>query len=224
MEFVKRMTRFQVALAAIIIGFVVAYMYYNVASSVTDIVQDAQSGIVVFYAAIIGAFLWALLSFSIYYLIRGYQQRYWFKTIGFALIALAVIGFTINTAIVAINSNNLLRQAADATTSPQRLRDLVDAEIGMGYELHNRIASNPSTPADVLESLYGIEGQIGTDIVLARNPNTPNHILTKLSQRQDSKWREQIISALKRNPKVKGNVLHFNRAMTLEETEPSNNP
>jgi hypothetical protein len=108
--------------------------------------------------------------------------------------------------------------STDPQTEPQRLRDLVGYQSGFGYEVDNRIASNPSTPIDVLESLYGIEGQIGTDMSLASNSHTPNHILIELSKRNDKLWREHILKSLERNPKVKGNELYFDTDMVLQET------
>ncbi|GEA13195.1 hypothetical protein KUL49_35700 [Alteromonas sp. KUL49] len=86
-----------------------------------------------------------------------------------------------------------------------------------GYEIDNRIASNPSTPVDVLESLYGLEGQIGTDMSLARNPNTPNYLLIELSKHPDEMWRPQITKILARNPKVINGTLFFDENMVLHE-------
>jgi hypothetical protein len=213
MEFLNKLTKLQAALMAIAISFSVAATQYTFQTNITDIVIDAQMGIVELYALASSALLWVLLSLSIYMLIRASMGFHRLKVVGFGLITIVLIGHAAHTALV---------DAADSSTSPERLRELVNAEIGLGYELHNRIANNSSTPVQVLESLYGIEGQIGTDLTLARNPNTPNHILIKLSKRHDSGWRKNIVNALQNNPKVRSNELYFDASMTLRETEKSN--
>jgi hypothetical protein len=94
-----------------------------------------------------------------------------------------------------------LVDASLATTSPQRLRELAGFDgIQAGYELDNRIASNPNTPPEVLRSLHGRADQVGTEMCLARNPNTPDDILHELANRNDD-WSQYITDSLKQNPK-----------------------
>lgn len=222
MEFLNKLTKLQAALMAIAISFSIAATQYTFQTNITDIVIDAQMGIVELYALASSALLWVLLSLSIYMLIRASMGFHRLKVVGFGFITIVLIGHAAHTVKSSIEINTALVDAADSSTSPERLRELVNAEISLGYELHNRIANNSSTPAQVLESLYGIEGQIGTDLTLARNPNTPNHILIKLSKRHDSGWRKNIVNALQNNPKVRSDELYFDASMTLRETEKSN--
>ena len=63
-----------------------------------------------------------------------------------------------------------LADAANPSTSPDRLRQLVHFDgIQAGYELDNRIASNPNSPDDALR-LLATKNQLGTNMCLARNP------------------------------------------------------
>lgn len=90
-----------------------------------------------------------------------------------------------------------LADAADPATSPERLVELVHFRGAQaGYELDNRIASNPQTPATALRLLYQRQN-IGTLMCLARNPNTPPDILDELSAYED----ELIQQSLSQNPK-----------------------
>jgi hypothetical protein len=88
--------------------------------------------------------------------------------------------------------------ASNPLTSPDRLRALVHFRgIQAGYELDNRIASNPNTPVEALRELYK-RGQLGTLMCLAANPNTPPDLLEKLSSNQD----EFVVKRLADNPKL----------------------
>ena len=115
-----------------------------------------------------------------------------------------------------------LIDSANPNTNPERLAELVGYQSGFGYEVDNRIARNPSTPVEVLESLYEKEGQIGTDMSLATTPNTQNHILIELSMRRDEFWRPRIIKRLQNNPKVKNGELFFDSEMVLNEAGNTN--
>lgn len=91
-----------------------------------------------------------------------------------------------------------LIDAADTSASPQRLAQLVHFDgIKAGYELDNRIASNPRTPVEALRLLHK-RNQSGTDMCLARNPNTPEDILEKLAEEND----ELIQRGLSQNPRL----------------------
>jgi len=73
-----------------------------------------------------------------------------------------------------------LVDAADLSTPAARLRELAHFDgVQAGHELDNRLASNPNTPPETLRELHG-RGQLGTDMLLGRNPNTPKDILPTL--------------------------------------------
>lgn len=94
-----------------------------------------------------------------------------------------------------------LVDAAAASTSPERLHDLASFDgIEAGYELDNRIASNPNTLPETLRLLHGRPDQVGTELCLARNPNTPDDILRELAARNDD-WAKYITDSLKLNPR-----------------------
>lgn len=78
-----------------------------------------------------------------------------------------------------------LADARDVNTSPERLRELAHFDgIQAGYELDNRLAANPSTPADVLRELAAKPDQLGTHMVLERNPRTPADVRERLNTKQ----------------------------------------
>jgi hypothetical protein len=75
-----------------------------------------------------------------------------------------------------------LVEARDPGTSPERLLQLASFRgIQAGYELDNRIASNSSASHETLKLLYD-RGELGTLMVLARNPETPHDILQLLAE------------------------------------------
>ncbi len=91
-----------------------------------------------------------------------------------------------------------LRLAESAHASAEQLDRLVDFDgIQAGYELDNRIAANSNTSTDSLRRLYE-RNNLGTNMVLARNPATPIEILEELAK-SDEKW---ITESLKRNPSL----------------------
>lgn len=78
-----------------------------------------------------------------------------------------------------------LADAANSTTSPDRLRELVHFDgIQAGYQLDNRLAANRGTPPDALRELAQRVDQIGTQMILAKNPHTPNDVFVKLRRAQ----------------------------------------
>ncbi len=71
-----------------------------------------------------------------------------------------------------------LADASNPGTSPTRLQELTQFHgIQSGYELDNRLASNPATPANALRELSHRREQTGTLACLRRNHNTPNDVL-----------------------------------------------
>jgi hypothetical protein len=91
-----------------------------------------------------------------------------------------------------------LADAANPSTSPQRLHELVDFPgVQAGYELDNRIADNPSTTPEDLRAL-SMRDQLGTKMKLAANPNTPADVLEKLFAEKDG----YVWNGLARNPNL----------------------
>jgi len=117
---------------------------------------------------------------------------------GLLMIWIAAIGWS---SFQYYQARRALVDAAEDSTPLERLRELAQFDgIQAGYELDNRLASNPSTPADTLRLLHGRPDQVGTEMCLARNPNTPDDILQALAARND-KWAKHIADSLKLNPK-----------------------
>jgi hypothetical protein len=93
-----------------------------------------------------------------------------------------------------------LVEARNPGTSPERLHQLASfGGIQAGYELDNRIASNSSASHETLQLLYD-RGELGTLMVLARNPETPGDILQLLAEHHlQNEW---IRRSLKGNPSL----------------------
>lgn len=216
MTLLKNLRLWQAVLIAVAFSFAVSFTAFNLQTRVTEIAPDAQSGIVIMYSLILNTVLWLVLSFAAFYFLQGLAQRYWFKSFVSGALSLLFIGYAGYMSVSAMQLSNALIAAADPSTPSQRLASLADAKLGYGYELDNRLAANPSTPVDTLRALYQRENQIGTDIKLARNANTPNSILIELSKRKDTNQRNAIIRALEANPKVINGELRFDAAMTLQ--------
>lgn len=90
-----------------------------------------------------------------------------------------------------------LADADNPATPAKRLAELAHFDgIQAGYELDNRIASNPNTSADTLRELHGRRDQVGTEMCLARNPNTPVDVLDELADHPD----EYVQRSLAQNP------------------------
>ncbi len=216
MTLLKNLRLWQAAVIAVTFSFVVSYSAFNLQTRVTEIAPDAQSGIVIMYSLILNAALWLALSIAAFYFLQGLAQKYRFKSVVSGALALLVVGYAGYLSVSAMQLSNALIAAADPSTPSQRLASLAEADLGYGYEMDNRLAANPSTPVDTLRALYQRENQIGTDIKLARNTNTPNSILIELSKRHNSDQHNAIIRSLKNNPKVTNGELRFDAAMTLQ--------
>jgi hypothetical protein len=107
-------------------------------------------------------------------------RRYRWVTYG-GVLALLIWGLAICNASWKYNvGRQALADAANRTTSAERLSELVHFDgIQAGYELDNRLASNPNTPAASLREL-SLRDQAGTRMLLTRNPNTPGDLLQRL--------------------------------------------
>ena len=105
-------------------------------------------------------------------------------------------------------SQQYLAEAKNPTTSSVRLGHLFQfagTQDG-GYELDNRIATNPQTPPELLRRLYG-RHNLGTLMILARRSDTPedilqamvDHDLARVNQDFENEW---IRKSLKQNPNL----------------------
>jgi hypothetical protein len=96
-----------------------------------------------------------------------------------------------------VGGQRALADAANPGTSPERLESLVEFDgVQAGYELDNRLAANPSTPVSAVRKLALKKDQLGTHMILARNPRTPQDVLQQLGKLND----QYIQDALKTNP------------------------
>ncbi len=116
-------------------------------------------------------------------MLRLWRYR-WGRTIGAALLLIWVVAIGWASWQYDVGAR-ALTDASDVQTSPERLRELVHFDgIQAGYELDNRLAANPSTPPDVLRELAAKPDQLGTQMVLERNPRTPADVREKLDVKQ----------------------------------------
>ena len=166
-------------------------------TSLVRSVIDAQGGIWTAYSCIVSAAT-ALIVFILCFAALNFFAKD-NAVLGTVLLLglILAVGLTGRSMIRIYRIRTALTDAADENTSPQRLRSLVGYKTGFGYEIDNRIASNPNTPVDVLRDLHGIPGHIGTEMFLARNPNTPEDILIELSKSKN----KSIRKSLTKNPR-----------------------
>ena len=188
---------------ALLMGLLIGGSRYLYESSMPALVPyDAQGGVWVVFSLIVSgatALFSALLGFlALHFLGRRKRIRGAVALLGLVLIG----GCTAHSLVQLKDIRVALTDAADPATRPERLRALVGYETGFGYEIDNRIASNPNTPVDVLRALHGKPDQVGTEMCLAQNPHTPDDILLELAKRNDE-WAEYILKALDSNPRYK---------------------
>jgi hypothetical protein len=139
---------------------------------------DAQMGIWNM-ELLIKATLWSFAGFVPLW-VMSLGRRYRWVAYG-GVLELLVWGFAICNASWKYHAGRqALADAANRTTSAERLSDLVHFDgIQAGYELDNRLASNLNTPAASLREL-SLRDQVGTRMLLTRNPNTPHDLLQRL--------------------------------------------
>lgn len=100
-----------------------------------------------------------------------------------------------------------LVEARDPATSPARLIQLLQfSGPQAGYELDNRIAANPNTNPEIMRMLYE-RHNIGTLMILARDPRTPEDILWDIVNRDLPQLKEENMQTwarktIKMNPKL----------------------
>jgi len=190
MDVVDKLNQRQLLLIAIVVSLVIALIKFIMEVSMALSVVDAQGGLVVLWACITSITIWGVLTLSTYKLMRAMVERDGFRVIASGLAVTVLLSIAAYSVTDSMDKKQALSDAGNPQTAPQRLGELVGYQSGFGYEIDNRIASNPATPSEILALLYGRHGQMGTDLNLASNPNTPSHILVQLSERNDAGWRE----------------------------------
>lgn len=164
-------------------------------------VGDAQGGIWIGYSLIVSG-ITVLVTFLLAYLaLRFFAERMRILCALCLVGVLLVAGHTGRAMLRLRDIRVALSDAANPTSSPDRLRSLVGYQTGFGYEIDNRIALNPNTPIDVLRALHGTPDQVGTEMCLARNPNTPDDILIEIANREHDYAQEWIQKSLRMNPR-----------------------
>jgi hypothetical protein len=100
-----------------------------------------------------------------------------------------------------------LAEARDPSTTSTRLKQLVQFTGSEdGYELDNRIASNPNATPEILRLLYE-RHNIGTLMIMARSPRTPEDILVAIVDRdlplvEGEGMQKWVRKSMKLNPKL----------------------
>lgn len=141
--------------------------------------NDAQMAIWVMFA-VVKLGLWLLGgALAVGLLVVLWPRRVW-AIVG--LVVLLVWAVAIGRASWQFNEGRrALADAASPTTSPERLHQLVHFDgIQAGYELDNRLATNRDTPPDALRELSTRVEQDGTQMLLSKNPRTPDDVLVRL--------------------------------------------
>ncbi len=183
---------------SVALGLIVAALRFYFESRIPLLVHpDAQGGIWIAYAVVASGITFFVVSILAYLALRTLKRKRRIAVIACALLVIFAITWTGERVIELREMEIALQDAKNPDTEPARLKELIEYEKMSGYEIDNRIASNPSTPADLLRKLYEIPGQLGTKMHLARNPNTPDDILVSLMKSEDKLIQEH----LKLNPK-----------------------
>ena len=167
---------------------------------VVPLVPDPQSPIWVMISSISSILILVVVLPFAWLAVRGLKSKSVPMRLVMGLPLVLVLGWFSTGFIHLARVRSALLDSANPDTDPDRLRALADFSNGPGYEIDNRVAKHPNTPADVLRALHGRPNQVGTEICLAQNPNTPDDLLIELSKRNDE-WAEYIAEALKRNPR-----------------------
>lgn len=186
---------------ALLAGLLIGGSRYLYESSMPSLVPyDAQGGVWVVFSIVVSGVTVLIAALLCFHALRFFGKHMRVRGTLSLLGLILVGGCTANSMIQLKEIRLALADAADPTANPERLQALVGYQSGFGYEIDNRIASNPNTPADVLRTLHGKPDQVGTEMCLAENPNTPDDILLELAKRND-KWAEYIQKSLARNPR-----------------------
>tara|TARA_S200002703_G_scaffold128813_1_gene115654 strand:+ start:1198 stop:1836 length:639 start_codon:yes stop_codon:yes gene_type:complete len=195
------------------LGICVGLFRFIVESRMPALVPyDAQGGIWIVYGIITGGLTFAFVGFFSYYGLLAFAENRKGKAVVFGILVIAAIGWTSNRIIELERIGVALADAKNPDTDPARLKELIGYETGFGYEIDNRLASNPNSPVELLRKLHGKPYQQGTEMCLARNPNTPDDILMELMKSED-KW---IQESLQSNPRYTELKAHPDGAINSE--------
>lgn len=167
---------------------------------VVPLVPDPQSPIWIMFSTITSAFIFATVYAAALVALRALKSDRSLLRVVACLPLLGLLAWYSTGFVRLAEMRAALLDSENPQASAERLRELARYRGGPGYEIDNRVASNPGTPPDVLQSLHGRPDQVGTEMCLAENPNTPDDVLRALAARQDE-WAPYINRSLKRNPR-----------------------
>jgi hypothetical protein len=167
---------------------------------VVPLVPDPQSPIWIMFSTITSAFIFATVYAAALVALRALKSNQLMLRVVACLPLLGLLAWYSTGFVYLAKMRAALMDSENPKASAERLRELARFRGGPGYEIDNRVASNPSTPPDVLRSLHGRPDQVGTEMCLAENPNTPDDVLRSLAARHDD-WAQDIKRSLKRNPR-----------------------
>lgn len=156
MIYINKLKRWQAALIATFISFSIALTTYTAQTRVTEIVSDAQNGIVIFYSLIINAVLWLFLSFVIFHFLQALAKND------------MDYGYELDNRI-----------ANNPSTPVDTLVSLYSRDGQIGTDL--TLAANPNTPNDILIALSKRTNERWSDAIvkaLKRNPKVRSGELT----------------------------------------------
>lgn len=169
---------------------------------VVPLVPDPQSPVWIMISLITSLIIFATVLPLALVAFRGQQSQRVLARCAACVPLLLLLGWYSLGFINLAKMRAALLDSANATTGPERLRELADYKGGPGYEIDNRLASHPNTPPDVLRALHGRPDQVGTEMCLAENPNTPDDVLRRIAARKDD-WAAYLGDALRKNPRYR---------------------
>jgi hypothetical protein len=167
---------------------------------VVPLVPDPQSSIWIMLSTVTSVGVFATVCAAAFVALRGFASGRLSVSVVACVPLLGLLAWYSTGVVKLVDMRAALLDSANPGTSAERLRELARYQGGPGYEIDNRVASNPSTPPDVLRSLHGRPDQVGTEMCLAANPNTPDDVLRGLAARDDE-WSRYIQRSLERNPR-----------------------
>jgi hypothetical protein len=169
---------------------------------VVPLVPDPQTPIWIMLSTVTSVGVFATVFVASLVALRGFTSGRLSVSLAACVPLLGLLAWYSTGVVHLLEMRSALLDSASPGTSAERLRELARYQGGPGYEIDNRVASNPSTPPDVLRSLHGRPDQVGTEMCLAANPNTPDDVLRGLAARDDE-WSRAIRRSLERNPRYR---------------------
>ena len=167
------------ALSVLVLALLVGLRTASEAAMMREFGSDAQMGIWVMFFVVKVA-LWLLGGALAVGLLIAMWARRWGSLAG----TVALLVWAVAICMASWDYNTARQALADASsdkTSPGRLSELVHFDgIQSGYELDNRLASNPNTTPEALRELSQRSDQSGTLMCLMRNPSTPDDVLERI--------------------------------------------